>query len=97
MVQKIEGWASPIIDMHPMNLAASFTVRANRSDGEVRCTVVMGEERVYTESEVKAIGNRLIEQAMVIPGDDSHYPFQAVEVEDVVKAFVDAGIVLDPA
>jgi hypothetical protein len=34
---------------------------------------------------------------MVIPGDDSHYPFQAVETEDVVKAFADAGVVIDPA
>jgi hypothetical protein len=68
---------------------------------EQAATLVMHEssthERVFTESEVKALAKRILEQAMVIPGDDSHYPFQAVETEDVVKAFAGAGVVIDPA
>ena len=66
-----------------------------------RCVLVSwpigGPDRMFTESEVKALAKRILKQAMVIPGDDSHYPFQAVETEDVVKAFADAGVVIDPA
>ena len=55
MTQKITGWTEAGIDMHPGSMSASLTIDANKRPHSLPCVVVIGDERVFTESEVKAI------------------------------------------
>lgn len=83
MVTKFSGYSEPTIDMHPHRMAASITIRANVNPGDVPCAIVIGESRVFTESEVMAI----------LKAIDAEEQFTGLQY----RRLVEAGIVLYPA
>lgn len=65
MTQKISGWTDPLLDMHPMSMAATVVIRANKREDDVPCVACIGEGRVFSEGEVRDMMERLHEELRV--------------------------------
>lgn len=90
MANKIEGWVDQfMVPPHRREHNEDITVQDHKwLSGDLRCTLVISDERVFTESEVRAIlntfMNHLRDGCSVMSGD----------VRAVARYH---GIVLDPA
>lgn len=51
--RKIKGWTDDF-EMHPLNLAASLTIRANARPGDHPATLIIGG-KAWTDDEVRAM------------------------------------------
>lgn len=90
MTKKIEGWISSGAFTDPCNAGCSFSQHMRPLLADQKATLVIGDERVFTESEVKA----MLRSITHCTGS----PLASIHIEEVRRVFADEhGIVLDPA
>ena len=101
MVHKIKGWARDFAD-HGTGYElgngggwAEFSEDGKEEFGDVPCTLVTTHERVFTESEVKAMVLSAITEAKNgLPHSPGHIGHMA---GCLAKSLLEHGITLDPA
>jgi hypothetical protein len=91
MAEKIKGWA----DIHIRDGYTEGWFGQSSDDKFPKATLVMGDERVFTESEMRAMLVNITHECGCY--DHRGEPVFATRVDDINHIAAKHGIVLDPA
>lgn len=103
MAKKIQAYVdAPVREHHDLHTGGiAYVVHAPYIDEEVRCVTLVDHqsdkhERVYTESEVKAMIAAILREAEQVPSVNGGF-IDIIFPSNVRGAIKEQGIVLDPA
>jgi hypothetical protein len=92
MADKIKGWVDQFsVPPHQQEQNENITVQDHKwLSGDLQCTLVVTDERVFTESEVRAMMRSITHC--------TGSPLASIHINEVRRVFAeDYGITLDPA